>query len=84
MHRGAIYDRPPPPLLSPPPPHQGAVAAAVLARRGMPQQSIIMLATGLVLGEGCMALVTATLASLGARPASCGGCAPGLCGNFCS
>jgi uncharacterized oligopeptide transporter (OPT) family protein len=62
----------------------GAVVAALLARRlGSSQQLIIMLATGFVLGEGILSLVTATLAAAGARPISCGGCDAGTCGNFC-
>jgi len=61
----------------------GALTAAALAKRGMPQQTIIMIATGLVLGEGVLALLTAVAATLGARPLSCAGCAPGMCGNWC-
>jgi hypothetical protein len=61
----------------------GALAAAALAKRGMPQQTVIMIATGFVLGEGVLALLTAVAATLGARPLSCAGCAPGMCGNWC-
>ena len=62
----------------------GALLGAALTRRGaLSEHGVIMVATGFVLGEGVMALCTALLSTAGARPASCWGCAPGLCGNFC-
>lgn len=61
----------------------GAVTALLMKRRGFQTQIIIMMATGFVLGEGLMALLTAVFAGAGVRPVTCGGCAPGGCGNFC-
>ena len=46
---------------------------------------VIMVATGLVLGEGLAALATAGLAALEIAPWTCMGCiVPGQCGNACS
>ena len=61
----------------------GALLAAALVRRGASQETTIMIATGFVLGEGVLALLAAVAATLGARPLSCAGCAPNMCGNFC-
>jgi len=62
----------------------GAMLASWLVeKKGLPMQTVILIATGLVLGEGVTALLTAVMSTAGARPISCLGCAPGLCGNFC-
>jgi uncharacterized oligopeptide transporter (OPT) family protein len=46
---------------------------------------IIMLATGLVLGEGLTAFIVAGMAAAGVRPVTCSGCIiPGQCGNSCA
>lgn len=45
--------------------------------------SAIMLATGFVLGEGLLSLLTALLTTLHVAPATCAGCAVGMCGNAC-
>jgi OPT family oligopeptide transporter len=63
----------------------GAAAGALLVQRTrLGENGVVMVATGFVLGEGVTSLVTALLATAGARPLSCSGCAPGLCGNFCA
>jgi len=51
--------------------------AAIKNRRVL---SVIM-ASGLVLGEGTFALVSMILKSVGVGAASCAGCVPGLCGE---
>ena len=61
----------------------GALFAALLVRRGSSAQQVVLIATGLVLGEGIAALFTASLAMAGARPLTCAGCAIHLCGNWC-
>ncbi|RYG45577.1 hypothetical protein EON67_10445, partial [archaeon] len=47
------------------------------------KEYMIMMATGLVLGDGIMSIFTALLVAAGAHPVSCGGCAVGMCGNGC-
>jgi len=63
----------------------GALASAAWARASprTHRHHMIMVATGLVLGEGLLSLLTAGLAAGGVPPATCAGCAPGLCGNAC-
>jgi uncharacterized oligopeptide transporter (OPT) family protein len=61
----------------------GALLGARLTARGARESTVVMVATGLVLGEGVVALAAAALAAAGARPITCWGCQPNLCGNFC-
>lgn len=61
-------------------------AASLVWQRLHPQshvKNMVMVATGFVLGEGFLSIVNAGLASAGVKPATCAGCAVGMCGNAC-
>jgi uncharacterized oligopeptide transporter (OPT) family protein len=63
----------------------GAVVAEMWRRwhEQSHRTSMVMVATGLVLGEGITSIVTAFISTAGVQPLTCSGCAPSMCGNGC-